>query len=90
MNTIRREPYLPRCVRKKELKHYFGESLEFIWSHIITDELLEEWGTSYEAIKPLRALPAELTEKIYLHFKIGDLNEAYYERIRGMMEGGTN
>jgi len=89
MNTIQKEPYLPRCVRKKELVNYFGENRDFFWTNILTDELLTKWGTSYEAIKNCRALPFDLTEKIYLHFKITDLNEPNYERIRELIDKET-
>ena len=87
MNTIQKEAYLPRCVRKKELRHYFGETYKFIWNNIITDELLQGWGSSYKQIKHLRALPADLTEQIYLHFKITDLHEPNHERIKSIVEG---
>lgn len=86
MNTIQKEAYLPLCVRKKELRNYFGETYEFLWANIITEELLEEWGSSYEAIRYVRAFTPELTQKIYVHFEITDLNEPNSARIQKIIQ----
>lgn len=65
---------LPRCVTKYDLITYFGVTYKVLWSRILTDDLLEGWGFPYSGLKQTRTLPPVLTDLIYRHFKISDLD----------------
>lgn len=79
MNKVR----LPRCVDKYDLATYFDCSYDYLWKTIITDDLLEEWGFSYEThVKPLRTLPPLLTRQIYLYYRITDLDKPFFLEIQ--------
>lgn len=80
--SVVNHPYLPRCVRKKELIGYFGVPYATLWSTILTDDLLEEWGYSYERVKPMRTLDPNLTRIIYDHFKIKNLHQSLLEELK--------
>lgn len=81
MNKKTREPYLPRCVSKKELAIYFGVSHKWLWANLITEDLINDWGFEIEEVKPRRIFPPDLTLKIYRHFDILDLNLSLYEEL---------
>lgn len=79
--SITNTSYLPPCVLKEELATYFGVTLEWMWSDVITDDLLEDWGYDWSTIKRKHRLPFQLTRKIYLHFWITDLRQPYSVQI---------
>lgn len=76
-----RKARLPRVVSKYDLTQYFGCSFEYLWKEIITDELLESWGYDYDKVKPRKLLGPDLTFKIYLHFRITDLDRSMSEEV---------
>lgn len=76
------QPYLPPCVLKEELASlFFKVSLEWMWLHILTDELLNEWGYDQRIVKKSHRLSFHLTRKIYVHFLITDLKRPYSDAI---------
>lgn len=75
MSTSSPGPRRPRCLTKFDLITYFGVSYRTLWRTVITDDLLEGWGFTYkEDIKPSRTLGPILSEHIYGHFGITDLD----------------
>lgn len=81
--------YLPRCVAKFELIAYFGCDYKFLWSRLIPDELLHQWGYDSDQVKKCRRLDTDLTRLIYLHHRITDLNSDYSEEIAALLEENT-
>jgi hypothetical protein len=77
--------YLPRCVAKFELITYFGCDYKFLWSRLIPDELLHQWGYDSDLVRKCRRLDPELTQRIYLHHRIVDLNSDYSAEIAEMI-----
>lgn len=65
---------LPKCVTKYDLIMYFECTYRYLWRNIITEDLLEEWGYSYDDIKRMRKLPPTITARIYEHFQIKSLD----------------
>lgn len=79
--TVNQERRLPRCVHKYDLKEYFGCTYKYLWSSLITEDLLEEWGIDLDKFKRIRRIDPETTRKIYHHFRITDLDADYSEEI---------
>lgn len=77
--------YLPRCVAKFELIAYFGCDYKFLWSRLIPDELLHQWGYDSDLVRKCRRLDPDLTQRVYLHYRITDLNSDYSEEIAEMI-----
>ncbi|MEM6397774.1 MAG: hypothetical protein AAF741_15605 [Bacteroidota bacterium] len=78
--------YLPRCVGKDELRRYFGVPYKYLWSSLITDDLIEEWGGDIDQIKKQKRLTPQITRRIYLHFGITDLKADYSSEIAAELE----
>lgn len=79
---------LPRCVSKGQLKEYFGCSYDFMWANLLTDELLMSWNINLEEVKRRRLLGPDLTRRIYVHFKITDLDANFSEEVRNAITQG--
>ncbi|MTB53902.1 hypothetical protein [Lewinella sp. W8] len=79
-------PNLPRCVRKYQLRDYFGCSYRHLWRFIITEDLFLSWGYDPDKLKRRRIFSPELTKLIYTHFQIRDLDADLSEEITGAMQ----
>jgi hypothetical protein len=77
MSTSSQAPRRPRCLTKYDLITYFKVSYRVLWRRVITDDLLEGWGFTYvEDVKPTKTLSPILSDLIYTHFSITDLDAA--------------
>jgi hypothetical protein len=75
MSTSSPGPRRPRCLTKFDLVTYFQVSYRVLWRRIITDDLLEGWGFTYaKHVKPSKTLGPILSDLIYYHFNITDLD----------------
>lgn len=84
-----KKPNLPRCVHKYQLRDYFNCTYDFLWSNIITDDLLLSWNVKLDDIRQCRQFGPDLTRRIYIHFKITDLDADLSAEVRRAIEGKT-
>lgn len=77
----KKQVYLPRCVSKQELRHYFGVGPTYLREQLLTEDLISGWGFDYNNYKRKRLLGPRLTAKIYKHFDIKDLNSEPADEI---------
>lgn len=84
-----KKPNLPRCVHKYQLRDYFDCTYDFLWSRIITDELLLSWGFDLDEIRRVQQFDHRLTFRIYIHFKITDLDADLSAEVQRAIEGKT-
>lgn len=86
MSSTAQGSHLPRCVAKHELTTYFGCDYNFLWSRLLPEELLRSWGYDLDEVKRYRRFDTDLTDRIYFHHQITDLNSDYSAEMAARIE----
>lgn len=85
---VSQEFYLPRCVSKFELIEYFGCDYKFLWARLLPADLLRNWGYDLDKVKRCRRLDPRLTQRVYIHHQIINLNSDYSQEIADLIAAG--